>query len=146
MKNPRKSILRAVFLSLGIVLPIYLLVAFVSLGAVSPDTPGMPTWQWLAEHAELGVAMAARQFMPLGTYILLLGGLLSTISALNATLFSSTRVSFAMGRDDNLRNPAPAGNGVRGADPATRPGSSRPLPSGVLLPALPGDPLPEPGV
>ncbi len=102
VKNPRKSIPRAVFLSLGIVLPIYLLVAFVSLGAVTPDTPGMPTWQWLAEHAELGVAMAARQFMPLGTYLLLLGGLLSTISALNATLFSSTRVSFAMGRDDNL--------------------------------------------
>ncbi len=102
VKNPKKSIPRAIFLSLGIVLPIYLLVAFVSLGAVTPDQPGMATWQWLAEHAELGVAMAARQFMPLGTYLLLLGGLLSTISALNATLFSSTRVSFAMGRDENL--------------------------------------------
>ena len=40
--------------------------------------------------------------MPFGTTLLLLGGLLSTMSALNATTFSSTRVSFAMGRDRNL--------------------------------------------
>jgi len=101
VKNPKRSIPRAVFASLVIVLPIYLLVAFVGLTAVTPEA-GVQTWQWLANHAELGVAMAARQFMPLGTFLILVGGLFSTVSALNATLFSSTRVSFAMGRDDNL--------------------------------------------
>jgi nucleotide-binding universal stress UspA family protein/uncharacterized membrane protein len=56
----------------------------------------------LGEHKELGLLEAARQFMPYGTFLLLMGGLVSTMSALNATTFSSTRVSFAMGRDFNL--------------------------------------------
>jgi amino acid transporter len=101
VKDPRRNIPKAVFLSLAIVIPIYMLVAFVTLGAVNPET-AQATYQWLAEHAELGVAEAARQFMPYGTFLLLLGGILSTMSALNATTFSSTRVSFAMGRDKNL--------------------------------------------
>ena len=101
VKNPRRNIPRAVFLSLAIVIPIYMLVAFVSLGAVNPEV-AQPTYQWLAQHAEVGVVEAARQFMPLGTILLLIGGILSTMSALNATTYSSTRVSFAMGRDRNL--------------------------------------------
>jgi len=101
VKDPRRNIPKAVFLSLAIVIPIYMLVAFVSLGAVNPETD-VPTFQWLANHAELGVAEAARQFMPLGMSLLLGGGLVSTMSALNATTYSSTRVSFAMGRDENL--------------------------------------------
>ncbi len=101
VKSPRTNIPKAVFLSLAVVIPIYMLVAFVAIGAVEAE-PGVPTYMWLAEHAELGVAEAARQFMPLGTILLLAGGILSTMSALNATTFSSTRVSFAMGRDHNL--------------------------------------------
>ncbi|HZD10301.1 MAG TPA: amino acid permease, partial [Candidatus Binatia bacterium] len=101
VKDPRRTIPKAVFLSLAIVIPIYMLVAFVSLGAVNPET-SQATYEWLAQHAELGVAEAARQFMPYGTVLLLVGGILSTMSALNATTFSSTRVSFAMGRDRNL--------------------------------------------
>jgi len=103
VKDPRHNIPKAVFLSLAIVVPIYILVAFVALGAVNPETD-IPTYLWLGQHAELGVAEAARQFMPFGTILLLIGGLLSTMSALNATTFSSTRVSFAMGRDRNLPN------------------------------------------
>ena len=101
VKNPKRNIPRAIFLSLAIVVPIYMLVAFTALGAVNPGTD-QPTWQWLAEHAELGLAEAARQFMPFGATLLLVGGLFSTMSALNATTFSSTRVSFAMGRDRDL--------------------------------------------
>lgn len=101
VRDPRRTIPKAVFLSLAIVIPIYMLVAFVTLGAVNPET-SQATYQWLAEHAELGVAEAARQFMPFGTVLLLVGGIFSTMSALNATTFSSTRVSFAMGRDRNL--------------------------------------------
>ena len=99
VKNPKKNIPRAIFLSLIIVIPIYLLVAFVSVGALNTD---IPTWQFLGQHKELGLVEAARQFMPFGTFLLLIGGLVSTMSALNATTFSSTRVSFAMGRDYNL--------------------------------------------
>jgi len=101
VKNPKKNIPRAVFWSLFIVIPIYILVAIVAVGAVDTGT-SQATWQWLGDAGELGLAEAARQFMPLGTSLLLIGGLLSTMSALNATTFSSTRVSFAMGRDRNL--------------------------------------------
>lgn len=101
VENPKQNIPKAIFLSLAIVIPIYMLVAFTALGAVNPNSPE-PTWQWLAQHAELSLVEAARQFMPFGTILLLLGGLFSTMSALNATTFSSTRVAFAMGRDRNL--------------------------------------------
>jgi amino acid transporter/nucleotide-binding universal stress UspA family protein len=99
VRNPRRSIPRAVFWSLIIVVPIYVLVGLSSLGAIESSGP---TWQFLGEFKELGLVKAAAQFMPFGSFILLFGGLLSTLSALNATTFSSTRVSFAMGRDKAL--------------------------------------------
>ena len=45
---------------------------------------------------------AAELFMPYGAFIVLAGGLVSTLAALNATTFSSARVAFAMGRHYNL--------------------------------------------
>jgi hypothetical protein len=45
---------------------------------------------------------AAELFMPYGAFIVLGGGLISTLAALNATTFSSARVAFAMGRNYNL--------------------------------------------
>ena len=101
VKDPKRNVPRAIFWSIAIVLPIYVLVAVVCLGAVETEG-GLATWQWLGLQGELGLAKAAGQFMPYGTFLLLLGGILSTVSALNATTFSSTRVSFAMGRDRNL--------------------------------------------
>jgi len=101
VKDPKRNIPRAVFWSLAIVIPIYILVAITAIGAIDTGT-SQATWQWLGEYKELGLAEAARQFMPFGTTLLLIGGILSTMSALNATTFSSTRVSFAMGRDRNL--------------------------------------------
>ena len=101
VREPRKNIPRAVFLSLAIVVPIYMLVAFVVIGAVDPPE-GVPIFEWLGDLGEIGIARAAAQFMPFGTFLMMLGGLLSTMSALNATTFSSTRVSFAMGRDRAL--------------------------------------------
>lgn len=103
VKNPKKNIPRSIFLSLLIVVPIYILVAFVALGAVSPEG-GQPTWQYLGEKGELAMIEAAENFMlgRVGRIIFLIGGLFSTMSALNATIYSSSRVSFAMGRDHNL--------------------------------------------
>ncbi len=101
VKNPRRSIPKAILLSLAIVIPIYLLVAFVCIGAVDTGS-SVPSWQWLGEYKELGLLRAAEQFMPLGQVLLLIGALLSTMSALNATTYSSTRISFSMARDRNL--------------------------------------------
>ena len=98
--DPERSIPRAIFLALTIVIPIYLLVAFVAIGAIHVE--GMATWQFLGKMKELAVVEAARQFAPGGGVIVLVGGLLSTLSALLATIFSSSRVALAMARDHNL--------------------------------------------
>jgi hypothetical protein len=47
---------------------------------------------------------AAESFLPFGAFIVLGGGLISTLAALNATTFSAARVAFAMGRHYNLPN------------------------------------------
>lgn len=100
IKNPRKNIPRAVFLSLIIVVPIYLLVAFTALGSVKPV--GMTPWDYLAAHKETALVEVARAFFFGGGVMILVGGLISTMSALNATIYSSSRVAFAMGRDRNF--------------------------------------------
>ncbi|MCP4541160.1 MAG: amino acid permease [Chloroflexi bacterium] len=99
--NPSRNIPRAIFLSIAIVVTIYLAVAFALLGAI-PTPDGSPTWQFLGRNAEQAVVEAADRLMPYGTIVLLIGGLMSTLSALNATLYSSSRVSFSMGRNRDL--------------------------------------------
>ena len=100
VRAPERNVPRAVFLSLAIVVPIYLLVAFAALGAAQPV--GMPSWQFLGLKKETALVDVAHGFFRGGGMVILIGGLLSTMSALNATIYSSSRVSFAMGRDRNL--------------------------------------------
>ena len=100
VKNPKRNIPRAIFISLAIVVTLYCLVAFVSIGAISPR--GIAAWTFIGEGGELGIMKAAEIFMPYGTLIVLGGGMVSTLAALNATTFSSARVAFAMGRHYNL--------------------------------------------
>lgn len=100
VKNPKKNIPRAVFLSLAIVLPIYLLVAVAALGSVRPGN--MTPWDYLASYKEIALVEVAKTFFFGGGIMLLVGGLISTMSALNATVYSSSRVAFAMGRDRNF--------------------------------------------
>ena len=112
--NPGKNVPKAVFYSMVIVVPIYILVAFAAIGGIDVTSniiglaepfEGAPpeyTWQLLGELGELGIIRAAGQFMPYGVPLLLFAGLAATMSALNATVYSSSRVSFAMGRDRAL--------------------------------------------
>ena len=111
--NPGQNIPKAVFYSMIIVIPIYILVAFASIGGIEV-TQGLVrqagldgqqqvyTWELLGALGELGIIEAAGQFVPYGIPLLLFAGLAATMSALNATVYSSSRVSFAMGRDRAL--------------------------------------------
>ena len=101
VEDPKKNVPRAVFLSLLIVVPIYLLVALVAVGAVNPPA-GMSVTAYLGQEKETALVSAANQFIAGGGVVILIGGLLSTLSALNATIYSSSRVAFAMARDANL--------------------------------------------
>ncbi len=101
VEDPKRNVPRAVFLSLLIVIPIYLLVALVAIGAVTPPS-GLSVTQYLGQEKEIALVTAAEQFVPGGAFVILAGGLLSTLSALNATVYSSSRVAFAMARDASL--------------------------------------------
>jgi len=128
IKDPKRTIPRATFISLSIAVVIYLLIVLVSLGAVDPTAfgdifgklpaelslpdakildPGDPaintTWEILGIFKETGIVRAAENFMPaIGVLIIVFGGLLSTMSALNATVMASSRVAFSMGREAML--------------------------------------------
>jgi len=101
VKNPKRNIPRAIFISLALVIIMYCLVAFVSIGAISPPH-NQQAWSFIGQNGDLGISKAAELFIPYGSFIVLVGGMVSTIAALNATTFSSARVAFAMGRHYNL--------------------------------------------
>ena len=100
VKNPKKNIPRAIFISLGLVVALYSLVAFVSIAGIFPE--GKPAWQFIGDNKELGIMEAARFLLPYGVFVVLAGGVVSSLAGLNATTFSSARVAFAMGRHYNL--------------------------------------------
>jgi len=99
VREPQKTIPKAILYSLGITMSIYLLVVFVCIGAV-PPAEGLSSWQLLGKYQEIGIIRAAQSFMPaFGIVLVLFGGLFATLSALNATVLASSRVAFSMGRD-----------------------------------------------
>jgi len=101
IKDPEKNIPLATFISLGVTILIYLLVLFVCIGAIQP--PSGTSWQFLGKYQETAIARAAENFMPaFGVALIIFGGLLSTVSALNATILASSRVAFSMSRDKML--------------------------------------------
>ena len=101
--KPARNVPRGIFLSIAIAVAIYLLVGIVAVGAIIPPD-GMAAYEFLGMERELAVVSVARQIFPWGTggALMLVSGLAATVSALNVTVFSASRVSFAMGRDHNL--------------------------------------------
>lgn len=103
VKNPKKNIPRAIFISLTLVVVLYCLVAFVSIGAFPQGgVSNEPAWKFIGGYGDLGIMKAAETFLPFGPLIILAGGIVSSLAALNATTYSSARVAFAMGRHYNL--------------------------------------------
>ncbi len=104
VKDPKRSIPRAIFLSIAIVVVIYVLTFIVALGVINcPDETVAYQCLGGAENPELAMIRASGSLLgPIGIILMVAGGLLATTSALNATVYSSSRVSFAMGRDGTL--------------------------------------------
>ncbi|MFQ5340476.1 MAG: amino acid permease [Anaerolineae bacterium] len=101
--DPARNIPKAMFLSLFIAVIIYILVSITAIGATIPPA-GLKAYEYLGEQKEVAIVEVAQQVFPLGigAVVLLISGLVSTMSALNATTYSASRVSFAMGREHNL--------------------------------------------
>ena len=96
VKNPEKNIPKAIIISLWIVVTIYIMTAFALIGAIDV---GIPSWVYLGKLKEFSMIRIANLIMPFGSILILVGGLVSTISAMNATIYSSSRVVFGLSRD-----------------------------------------------
>ncbi|MFB6087796.1 MAG: amino acid permease [Haloarculaceae archaeon] len=95
IKDPGRNLPRAVIGSVLLVTVIYALVLVVMSAAVDPG--------FIANLSEdqIAVVEVARLLMgPAGAVALLAGGLLATASSANASILASSRINFAMGRDN----------------------------------------------
>ncbi|MDX1534703.1 MAG: amino acid permease, partial [Thermoplasmata archaeon] len=104
VKDPKRNIPRAIFLSIFVVVIFYVLTFIVALGVIECADPSEAyLCLGAAADPELAMIRAGESLAgPLGLAIMLAGGFLATTSALNATIYSASRVSFAMGRDETL--------------------------------------------
>ncbi len=100
VKRPEKNIPRAMLLSLGAALVIYLPLLFL---IVAVGTGGRPVADVAAENPEILVAVAARNFMgPAGYWLVVVAGVLSMLSALQANLLAASRFARSMATDRTL--------------------------------------------
>lgn len=99
-KNPAHDLKIGLLVSWGVVSFIYALISIVIIGATPSN--GGPVWEILSAFKEGAIVQAAHGFMPFGGIILIIGGLLANLAALNATIFSSSHVAFALARDKNI--------------------------------------------
>ncbi|MEC4676591.1 MAG: APC family permease [Nitrospirota bacterium] len=95
MKNPDRDLPRAILISIVITTVIYILVATVAVGNLSPSD--------IARYKEYALAVAAKPFLGRAGFMLIgLAALLSTASAINATLFGTARLAMVMAKDKDL--------------------------------------------
>jgi amino acid transporter len=95
MTNPRSVLPRAIYLAITIVIAIYVLVAVVVIGNLSLSA--------LKAAEDSALAEAARPFLgQFGFTLIAIAALLSTSSAVNATLFGAANVSYQVAKDGEL--------------------------------------------
>ena len=95
LENPGRNLPRAIAISIVLTLGLYLLVAFVVFGSLSPS-------QVIAGQ-ETVIAEAARPILgSAGFVIVTITALIATASALNAGLYTLTNVTYRMARDGQL--------------------------------------------
>ncbi|USS40067.1 amino acid permease [Thermococcus aggregans] len=98
--DPKESIPKAILYSVIAVTTTYLLFAFAAI--VGADVSPENLTAWFASHGAVGMGEAIKDLMPYGGLLITLAAIFSSTSALNATIYSSTRVLFAISRDGKL--------------------------------------------
>lgn len=95
VRNPARTLPRALFLSVGLVAAIYVLVAMVTVGTLNTDQIRQASDNALAEAARPALGTA-------GFTLVAIAALLSTTSAINATLYGTARLSWSIARSGEL--------------------------------------------
>ncbi len=94
-KNPQSNIPKGIMYSIIITIAIYILVSFVAVGNLTP--------QEIIKYKESALAIAAKPFLGNAGFMLIsLGAILSTASAINATLFGTARLGKVMAQEKDL--------------------------------------------
>jgi len=95
IKNPEKNIPRAYYISIIFVVLLYIIIAVVTVGSLSFDTIKTAEDYVLAEAAKPMLGQT-------GFTIITIAALISTFSAINASLYGGSRVSYEIAEDDEL--------------------------------------------
>jgi len=95
MENPKKNVPLAIFISIAVVMFVYVAVSFVAIGNLSITA--------LIKAQDNALAVAAKPFLGSFGFILIsVGALFSISSALNATLYGGANIAYSLAKDGEL--------------------------------------------
>jgi len=91
IKNPEKTIPRAILITAGVLIAIYCTIAYVTLGIIQPEALG---------ELPAPLAFVAEKTMgPVGAILITVAGLLAALTSLNTAIMAQSRITYAMSRD-----------------------------------------------
>jgi amino acid transporter len=94
-RRPTSTLPRAFALSVGVVVVLYVVIALVTVGSLSPER--------IVETADYALAAAAQTSLgQLGFTLVAVSAVLATFSAINATLYGTARLSFTIASEGEL--------------------------------------------
>jgi amino acid transporter len=95
IENPKKNISKAYFYSVIFVILLYIIIAVVTVGSLP--------FKEIASAQDYVLAEAAKPMLgKVGFTIITIAALISTFSAINASLYGGSRVSYEIAEDDEL--------------------------------------------
>lgn len=95
IENPEKNIPKAYYYSVIFVIFLYIIIAVVTVGSLP--------FRQIADAQDYVLAEAAKPMLgKAGFTIITIAALISTFSAINASLYGGSRVNFEIGEDDEL--------------------------------------------
>jgi amino acid transporter len=95
VRDAKRTLPRAYYAAVGFVIALYVLISVVTVGNLPVDR--------IVAARDYALAEAARPFLgPVGFTMIAIAAMLSTASAINATLYGSSRLSYSIARDGEL--------------------------------------------
>ncbi|MBN1692909.1 MAG: amino acid permease [Dehalococcoidales bacterium] len=95
VRNPRRTLPRAYFTAVIFVIVLYVVISLVTVGNLSIDS--------IVSAEDYALAEAARPFLGSAGFIMIaVAALLSTASAINATLYGTAQVSYIIAKEGEL--------------------------------------------
>jgi amino acid transporter len=95
MNEPKKTLPRALYLSIIVVIAVYVMVAFTVIGNLNIDG--------IIDAKDYALAAAAKPFLGnVGFSVMAVAALFSTASAINATLYGGANVSYVLAKKGQL--------------------------------------------